>query len=137
MGIELILVMGLPAEETVKKSWKLGVASAAMVALGYPGEIQDGPGARWQWWSFAMVPFLYVVAELAIGLSAASEKQPESLADHHLLVDLSLRVHHQDDRDLWCGGNIWGADRIFGSRRRSQGSIWSPDLGHRFREVSA
>jgi len=78
--IELILVMGLPAEETVKKSWKLGVASAAMVALGYPGEIQDGPGARWQWWSFAMVPFLYVVAELAIGLSAASEKQPASVA---------------------------------------------------------
>merc|ERR1712029_378796 len=39
--IELILVMGFPAEETVSKSWKLGVASAAMVALGYPGEIQD------------------------------------------------------------------------------------------------
>merc|ERR1719422_288737 len=29
--IELILVMGLPAEETVSKSWKLGVASAVMV----------------------------------------------------------------------------------------------------------
>jgi len=78
--IELILVMGLPAEETVSKSWKLGVASAAMVALGYPGEIQDGPGARWNWWAFAMIPFLYVVAELAIGLSAASEKQPASVA---------------------------------------------------------
>merc|ERR1712224_618294 len=37
--IELILVMGLPAEETVSKSWTLGVASAVMVALGYPGEI--------------------------------------------------------------------------------------------------
>merc|ERR1719159_884958 len=32
--IELILVMGLPAEETVSKSWTLGVASAVMVALG-------------------------------------------------------------------------------------------------------
>jgi len=78
--IELILVMGLPAEETVSKSWKLGVASAAMVALGYPGEIQDGPGARWNWWAFAMIPFLYVVAELAIGLSAATEKQAPSVA---------------------------------------------------------
>merc|ERR1711876_144216 len=29
--IELILVMGLPAEETAAKSWKLGVASAVMV----------------------------------------------------------------------------------------------------------
>merc|ERR1711937_460658 len=31
--IELILVMGLPAAETVSKSWTLGVASAVMVAL--------------------------------------------------------------------------------------------------------
>merc|ERR1712137_1480988 len=66
--IELILVMGLPAEETVSKSWKLGVASAAMVALGYPGEIQDSASGRWMWWFFAMLPFLYVVAELAVGL---------------------------------------------------------------------
>merc|ERR1711988_437193 len=31
--IELILVMGLPAEETVTKSWNLGVASAIMWLL--------------------------------------------------------------------------------------------------------
>merc|ERR1712242_448393 len=54
--IELILVMGLPAEETVSKSWKLGVASAVMI------------------------PFLYVVAELAVGLSEASGKQAPSVA---------------------------------------------------------
>ena len=29
--IELILVMGLPTEETVRKSWSLGLASALMV----------------------------------------------------------------------------------------------------------
>ena len=29
--IELILVMGLPAEETASKAWSLGVASAMMV----------------------------------------------------------------------------------------------------------
>merc|ERR1712029_103810 len=78
--IELILVMGLPAEETVSKSWKLGVASAAMVALGYPGEIQDSASGRWMWWFFAMLPFLYVVAELAVGLGAASQKQAPSVA---------------------------------------------------------
>merc|ERR1712193_195017 len=72
--IELILVMGLPAEETVSKSWTLGVASAVMVALGYPGEIQDSASGRWMWWFFAMIPFLYVVAELAVGLSEASQK---------------------------------------------------------------
>merc|ERR1712026_477643 len=72
--IELILVMGLPAEETVTKSWNLGVASAVMVALGYPGEIQDNPEGRWMWWFFAMIPFLYVVQQLAVGLSAATDK---------------------------------------------------------------
>jgi bacteriorhodopsin len=72
--IELILVMGLPAEETVRKSWNLGVASAIMVALGYPGEIQDSASGRWMWWFFSMIPFLYVVAELAVGLGEASKK---------------------------------------------------------------
>merc|ERR1719378_1078520 len=78
--IELILVMGLPPAQTVTKSWTLGVASALMVGLGYPGEIQDEPAARWKWWAAAMVPFLYVVFELAIGLSSAAGKQAPSVA---------------------------------------------------------
>jgi len=78
--IELVLVMGLSAEETASKTWSLGVASALMVALGYPGEIQDGPGARFQWWAFAMVPFCYVVYTLAVGLEGATEKLTPSVA---------------------------------------------------------
>jgi len=78
--IELILVMGLPAKETASKSWTLGLASAIMVALGYPGEIQDSPSGRWKFWFLAMIPFLYVVAELAVGLSEASQKQAPSVA---------------------------------------------------------
>merc|ERR1711972_1030184 len=77
--IELILVMGLPTEETVRKAWTLGLASALMVALGYPGEVQDSPAGRWFWWACAMVPFTYVVGTLAIGLSAATAKMhPEA-----------------------------------------------------------
>lgn len=78
--IELILVMGLPAAETVRKSWMLGLASAAMVALGYPGEIQDSDSGRWMWWFFAMIPFLYVVMELAVGLNKAAGDQQPSVA---------------------------------------------------------
>merc|ERR1711935_1139890 len=48
--IELILVMKLPQEETVALGWKLGLASALMVALGYPGEIQNDLSTRWFWW---------------------------------------------------------------------------------------
>jgi len=77
--IELILVMKLPKDETVSLSWKLGLASAVMVALGYPGEIQDDLTVRWMWWALAMVPFSYVVFSLLAGLNAATDKQPESV----------------------------------------------------------
>jgi bacteriorhodopsin len=72
--IELILVMGLPAEDTSSLAWSLGLASALMVALGYPGEIQDSPSGRWTWWCLAMIPFCYVVYSLAVGLEAATAK---------------------------------------------------------------
>jgi len=77
--VELILVMKLPTEQTVSMSWKLGVASAIMVALGYPGEIQDDLVVRWVWWGLAMVPFSYVVFTLVVGLNDATAKQPQSV----------------------------------------------------------
>merc|ERR1712107_864232 len=55
-----------------------GVASAVMVALGYPGEIQDDLLVRWIFWALAMVPFTYVVFTLVAGLNDATDKQPES-----------------------------------------------------------
>merc|ERR1712010_77427 len=76
--IELILVMGLPAEESASLSWKLGASSAIMVALGYPGEIQNDLSARWFWWACAMVPFAYVVITLVTGLNEATQRQPSS-----------------------------------------------------------
>jgi len=74
--IELILVMGLPSDETFSLSLKLGLASAVMVALGYPGEIQDDINARWLWWGLSMLPFCYVVFQLIVGLGAATQTQP-------------------------------------------------------------
>merc|ERR1712048_809939 len=76
--IELILVMKLPKNVTVELAWKLGVASAVMVALGFPGEIQDALLIRWIFWALAMVPFTYVVFTLVAGLNDATDKQPES-----------------------------------------------------------
>merc|ERR1711937_1102223 len=37
--IEIVFVMNLSPEETVEKSWKLGVSSALMIITGYPGEL--------------------------------------------------------------------------------------------------
>merc|ERR1712107_699766 len=76
--IELILVMKLDKDVTVSLSWKLGVSSAVMVALGYPGEIQDALLILWIFWALAMVPFTYVVFTLVAGLNDATDKQPES-----------------------------------------------------------
>jgi len=58
----------------------LGVASAVMVALGYPGEISDEPMVRWGFWFLAMLPFCYVVFSLLTGLEDATRKQPEEVA---------------------------------------------------------
>merc|ERR1719414_1259609 len=76
--IELILVMKLPAEQTSAMSWQLGIASALMVALGYPGEIRDDLAVRWQYWALAMIPFTYVVGTLIVGLGEATSKQPSA-----------------------------------------------------------
>lgn len=70
--IELILVMGLSEEETVSKSWQLGVASAIMVAVGYPGEISDDTTVRWIFWSISMLFFIFVLYNLLVGLANAS-----------------------------------------------------------------
>ena len=78
--IELILVMQLPSGEASSKMWTLGLASALMVAMGYPGEIQDDPAGRWFFWACSMVPFLYVVYELVVGLAEATARQAPSVA---------------------------------------------------------
>jgi bacteriorhodopsin len=76
--VELILVMKLSASDTFKKSLRLGGLAMLMIVLGYPGELSDVAGTRWLWWSLSMIPFLWIVYELFIGLKSAQEAQPES-----------------------------------------------------------
>merc|ERR1712124_228435 len=38
------------------------------------------PSGRWLWWFFAMIPFLYVVSELAVGLKEAAGYQQPSVS---------------------------------------------------------
>jgi len=78
--IELILVMGLTREETVKKSVALGGAAALMIILGYPGEVSGGiDSTRFIWGALSMIPFLYIVVSLFSGLSESIAKQPEDV----------------------------------------------------------
>merc|ERR1712096_41769 len=103
--IELVLVMKLPKAETTKLSWQLGVGSALMIALGYPGEIQDDLTQRWFWWALAMLPFCFVVGTFLSGLDAAhfqaarvseGSRENGALIDGDLMAHGPLRVHHQE-----------------------------------------
>ena len=87
--VELILVMGLSRQETISRSLRLGALAALMIALGYPGEIATTAGARWFWGIASMIPFLWIIYELFVGLSKAIADQPE---DARGLVDTARWV---------------------------------------------
>jgi bacteriorhodopsin len=73
--MELILVMDLSPEETQSQCAKLGAAAALMIVLGYPGEITDVSSTRWMFWTLAMIPFLFIIYTLFVGLSDAVKNQ--------------------------------------------------------------
>merc|ERR1739845_58811 len=75
--IEILLVMDLDAATYSKKSMTLGVGSALMIVSGYYGELTltGDMGPRWKCWGLSMCFFLYIVYELLVGLSAATENE--------------------------------------------------------------
>ena len=77
--VEIVLVMKLSPEESKSKSSTLGVAVALMIILGYPGEliVEGDLGTRWQYWALAMVPVLYIVYELLVGLAGATQLETD------------------------------------------------------------
>jgi bacteriorhodopsin len=75
--VELILVMRLTRGETIDKSVRLGGAAALMILLGYPGETSTDDATRFIFWAAAMVPFLYIVYELFVGLRESLARQPQ------------------------------------------------------------
>merc|ERR1712165_411414 len=57
----------------------LGVSSALMIILGYPGEliVEGNLAERWKYWMLAMLPFCYIVYELLVGLAAATASETD------------------------------------------------------------
>lgn len=77
--IELVLVMRLSTEETVRRSTTLGLAAALMIVLGYPGEIASDNATRAVWGTLSAIPFAYIVWSLFSGLGASINSQPENV----------------------------------------------------------
>jgi bacteriorhodopsin len=79
--VEILLVMKLDDETFSSKSRVLGLGSALMIVSGYYGElvVTGDLTPRWVCWALSMCFFLYIVYELLVGLSAAtnSEANPE------------------------------------------------------------
>ena len=75
--IEIVLVMKLKEEETVSKATSLAISSALMIAFGYPGESSGDPSTRWAFWSISMLPFLFIVFQLFVGLKDAQDSEED------------------------------------------------------------
>merc|ERR1712154_559298 len=77
--IEILLVMDLTPEEYSSKAWTLGLGSALMIVSGYYGElvVTGDLTPRWLCWFLSMAFFLYIVYELLVGLSAATNSEAD------------------------------------------------------------
>jgi len=75
--LEILLVMKIPPAELNTKAWTLGLGSALMIVSGYYGElvVTGDLTPRWGCWFLSMVFFLYIVYELMVGLSVATEAE--------------------------------------------------------------
>jgi len=77
--IEILLVCKLSDAEYSSKAWNLGLGSALMIVSGYYGEltVTGDLTPRWICWFISMIFFLYIVYELLVGLSAATNSEAD------------------------------------------------------------
>merc|ERR1712190_207106 len=79
--IEILLVMKLEGDNFSSRAWTLGVGSALMIVSGYYGElvVTGDLTPRWVCWFLSMCFFLYIVYELLVGLSAATNMETDPI----------------------------------------------------------
>ena len=74
--VETIAVLALTKAVAKPLLTKLVIASALMIALGYPGEITADTGPRLLWGTLSTIPFLYLLYVLFVELSKSLDRQP-------------------------------------------------------------
>jgi bacteriorhodopsin len=77
--LEIIFCMNLTPEETTKETWLLGISSALMIAIGYPGElvIEGDLSFRFKCFCFSFAAFLFIVYKLLVGLRSTIAKETD------------------------------------------------------------
>ena len=83
LTVELVLVMGLPKDERGPMAAKLGFLAAAMIVLGYPGEVSGDAslfGARGFWGLLSTIPFVWILYILFTQLGDTIQRQSSRVA---------------------------------------------------------
>ncbi len=74
--VAFLSTMNLGSRQVRLRSTVLGVLSAEMILLGYPGQLATTIEARALWWVVAMLPALILIYQLFFGLSPAIKAEP-------------------------------------------------------------
>jgi len=79
--VEVIAVLALTREVSRSLIMRLVPASAAMIALGYPGEISADQNTQVLYGVLSTIPFLYILYVLFVELSKSLDRQPAGVAE--------------------------------------------------------
>lgn len=78
--VEVIAVLALAKSVSRSLIMRLVPASAAMIALGYPGEISSNQSTQVIYGVLSTLPFLYILYVLFVELGKSLDNQPEGVA---------------------------------------------------------
>ena len=79
--VEVIAVLALAKATSRSLITRLVPASAAMIALGYPGEISSDQNTQVMYGVLSTIPFLYILYILFVELGKSLDNQPAGVAD--------------------------------------------------------
>lgn len=79
--VEVIAVLALTREVSRSLIMRLVPASAAMIALGYPGEISTDQNTQVLYGVLSTLPFLYILYVLFVELGKSLDRQPAGVAE--------------------------------------------------------
>ena len=79
--VEVIAVLALAAAVAKSLIMRLVPAAAAMIALGYPGEISTDQNTQVIYGVLSTIPFLYILYVLFVELGKSLDRQPAGVAE--------------------------------------------------------
>lgn len=77
---EVVAVLALAKELSKSLMGRLIPASAAMIILGYPGEISNSNSTKILWGVLSTLPFVYILYVLFVELGKSLDRQPAGVA---------------------------------------------------------